>query len=143
MIAYLFFKRVLRAISGKVRFQGVIFRDSFSFEDDFLEAFQTVDLIERIQSQGAEDRNQSLGSNSVQGSIQASQTPFRRMHLRQHSAQDIRVANLCWIPDSCTRLQKPAIQPPAQRFCHRLDLADEGFSSFGAYILRLWRKLRS
>ena len=67
---------------GRVRFQGGNFRDSFSFEDDFLETFQTVDLIERSEPQGAQNGNQSFWTNFVQGSPQAPQAPFRRLHLR-------------------------------------------------------------
>src|ERR1700733_1943750 len=82
-------------------------------QDDLLETFQAVDLIERMELQGAKDWNQNFGSNSVQGSLKAPQAPFRPLHLCQHLSQNIRVVNFCWIPDSRTGLQKPAIQPPA------------------------------
>ena len=49
----------------------------FNLEHDSLESLQIVRLGERIESQRAENRNQSFGSNSVQSSLQAPQAPFR------------------------------------------------------------------
>ena len=49
----------------------------FNLEHDSLESLQIVHLGERIESQGAENRNYGFGSNSIQSSLQAPQAAFR------------------------------------------------------------------
>jgi hypothetical protein len=81
------------------------FHYSLDFKHDSLESRQAVDLMERIESQGPENGKQNFGPNLVQGSFESPQTSFPRLHLHQYLSQNIRIANLSWIPDSCTVLQ--------------------------------------
>jgi len=53
------------------------FRGSLNFDNDFLEGFQTVDMVERNESQGPENGHQNLGPSFVQRRFQATQAPFR------------------------------------------------------------------